>query len=241
MGRLRSIIVLLLLYYIWLSLASKTGNFAGYTSVELATYVFGVSILKSVIWGPHLDRTAQEINEGIFSKYLCMPVNFAAYVFFKELAERIIYFFASMLEVIIFVALLKANLFFQDNVKILLYFIIAVILANLLYFILSFLVNLMAFWSREASGPLFLFKWILEFTSGEFYPLNIVWNSLFIFLAFLPFAYILFYPMMIYLGRLNDIQIFKIFGIQILWIISFGVLAYFVWKKGLRKYSGEGI
>lgn len=241
MGRLRSIIVLILLYYIWIGLAAKSGSFAGYTTIELTTYVFGATILKSLTRGPDFYKTAQEINEGIFAKYLCMPLNFPVFVFFRELAERVIFSITSIFEIIFFVLIVRANIFFQTDGKILLFFAISVSLANILYFILSFLMNLMAFWSREAQGPAFLFKWTLEFTSGEFYPLNIVWPGLFLFLTFLPFAYILFYPMMIYLGKLSEPQIFKIFGIQILWIIGFGFLTYFVWKKGLKKYSGEGI
>lgn len=241
MGRARSIIVLLLLYYIWAGLALKTGHFAGYSSVELVTYVFGVSILKSVIWGPHLDRTAQEINEGIFSKYLCMPLNFAMFVFFRELAERVIYLLTSIFEIIIFAFILRADIFYQTDSKTWLFFSISVILANILYFILSFLISLLAFWSRESHGPAFLFKWTLEFTSGEFYPLDIVWPGLFLWLTFLPFAYILFYPMMIYLGRITGVEIIRIMGMQVLWIFIFAGITFFVWKKGLRKYSGEGI
>lgn len=241
MGRLRSIIFLLLLYYVWLGLAAKSGNFAGYTSIELATYVFGASILKSSILGRHIDRTAQEINSGMFSKYLCMPINFPAFVFSRELAERAVYFLSSIFEVTIFALILKADLLFQSAPKTLLFFVIAIILADMLYFILSFLVNLMAFWSREAGGPLFLFQWILEFTSGEFYPLDIVSPGLFSFFVFLPFVYIIFYPMMIYLGKLSEPQIFKIFALQIFWIIVLAILAKTMWQKGLRKYSGEGI
>ncbi|MFH1232635.1 MAG: ABC-2 family transporter protein, partial [Patescibacteria group bacterium] len=186
-------------------------------------------------------KTAEEINDGTFSKYLYMPITFPVFIFFRSLAERTIYFISAILEVTFFILIVKANLFIQINFIYLMYFIISLILAYFIYFVMSFSFNLLSFWSREAHGPIFLFTWISEFTSGEFYPLNILSPVFFSFLSILPFAYLLFYPIMIYFGKVSGYEIIKIMCLQLFWIALFSVLAAFIWKKGLRKYSGEGI
>ncbi|MFH0854167.1 MAG: ABC-2 family transporter protein [bacterium] len=241
MGQLRSIIILILLYYIWAALSYKTGKFAGYSACELTTYVFLATIMKSVIFGPHICKIAEEINDGTFSKYLCMPISFPLFAFFRSLAEKTIYLISAIIEVSVFFFILKEKIFFQTNFKQIIFFFLSLTMAYFIYFILSFCIELLAFWSREAHCPIFLFTWISEFTSGEFYPIDIIFPSLFSVLKFLPFAYVLFYPAMIYLRIISGGEIIKVILIQLFWIMLFAFFALFVWKKGLKKYSGEGI
>jgi ABC-2 type transport system permease protein len=241
LGRLRSIIVLLLLYYVWFALTKNSGRFAGYDAEEIFTYVLGVNILRSIVFGSQSRQVASEINDGWFSKYLIMPINHFWYEFFRQLAERGINLLSSLVEVAIFVAVLKPELYLQRNMPLLIVFIIAVVLAVFLYYVLNYLVSLFAFWSREAMGPKFLFEWILEFASGAYFPLDILSRAVFIVFVFFPFAYLIYFPIIVYLGRCDFWQILTGICLQIAFIIIFGVLARIAWKSGLKRYSGEGM
>lgn len=239
--RLRSFVVLLLLYFVWTSLSEKSGRFGGYTGVELATYVFLVNIIRQVIFGAQSRRAAQEINDGTFSVYLVKPINHFWYVFSTELVHRSMNLIAAIFEVIIFVYFFKANFFWQVNPAVILFFIISVIFAIFLYYLLSYLVSLFAFWSREAMGPRFLFEWFLEFASGAYFPLSILSSFFYAFLIFMPFAYLIYFPVSLYLGKLNEGQILTGILIQLVFIIAIGFSTMFIWKRGLKRYSGEGI
>jgi ABC-2 type transport system permease protein len=50
-GRLRSVIVMLVLYFFWTGVAGSSRQFAGYSHEQLLTYVFLVNILRSVVFG----------------------------------------------------------------------------------------------------------------------------------------------------------------------------------------------
>ncbi len=239
--RLRNIVILLLLYYLWHNLTLASGRFAGYFSPELFTYVFAASLLKSAVFGGQSRTMAQEINNGDFSTYLVKPVNHFLYIFFQELAERSLYLLCAIFEVLIFILLLRPPLFWQSDFKLVGLFLVAVIFALLLYLVLSYLVSLLAFWSREAMGPRFLYEWILEFASGAYFPLNVLSHGFLVFLHFLPFAYLIYFPLSIYLGKLNSGQINQVFLVQLGWIIAAGFLCVWVWHKGLKRYTGEGI
>ena len=241
LGRLRNIIVLLLLYYVWTSLTYKTGVFAGYTDIELITYVFGINILRSIIFGTQTREIAGEIDSGELSKYLVMPVNYFWFSFCRELAQRLINLISAILEVLIFVFILKAKIALQVDFKILLFFSVSVVLAVFVYFIFSFLISLIAFWSREAMGPRFLYEWLLEFSSGAYFPLDILTIGVYQALSYLPFIFMIFFPISIYLGRFSSIQILQGIVWQIAWIIIGAILCKIAWEKGLKKYSGEGI
>lgn len=241
LGRLRVILVLILFYYIWHSLSLFSSRFAGYSFLELVTYVLlGVNILRSAVFGAQSRKVASEINDGSFSNYLIKPINHFWFIFFKELGERSVYFITSVIEVIIFALLFNVDFFWQGNVVVLLFFAISCVLSIFLYFILSYIISLLAFWSREAMGPRFLYEWFLEFASGAYFPLDILAKPIFTALQFLPFMYLIYLPMSIYLGRVDFTQAGKGILIQFTWVIATSWFAYIIWNRGLRKYTSEG-
>jgi len=241
LGRLRNIIVMLLLYFVWMSLTSKSGRFAGYAQTELITYVFGINILRALIFGAQSRQVAGDINDGSFSAYLIMPVNHLLRTFMGELAQRSLYAVTALAEVLLFAFLLKVDLMIQRDVAILAVFMVSVVLAMTLYFLLSYSVSLLAFWSREAMGPRFLFDWVLEFASGAYFPLDILAPVLFTILGLLPFASIIYLPMQIYLGRADLQAALRGMALQVAWISFFVPVVLWIWKRGLRRYTGEGM
>lgn len=240
-GRFRNIVVLLILYYIWNTLSQNIDKFAGYERGELFTYVFGAIILKSIILGSQSRQMAIEINNGTFSRFLVQPINYFWVVFWRELAEKCLNLVSAVFEIIVFVLIVGAPFFWQSDLLILALFLASAVFAFILYFILSYLVNLIAFWSREAMGPRFLFEWFLEFSSGIFFPLSILPKLFFISLSILPFAYLIYFPLRIYLGKADVYEIVSGFLLSIFWIIAIGLLTRLAWLKGLKKYSGEGM
>lgn len=240
-GRFRNIMILVVLYYVWNALSRGVGGFAGYEREELFAYVFGAIILRSVILGSQSRRIAMEINDGTFSKYLVQPVNYFWLVFWRDLADKSLNLLSAILEIAIFILITGAPVFLQTNSVNLLLLLISVIFAFILYFILSYLMSLIAFWSREAMGPRFLFEWFLELASGIYFPLNILPIVFFTFLSFLPFAYIIYFPLRIYLGKADGHDIASGLLLPIIWIAALGFFTRFVWIRGLKRYTGEGI
>lgn len=240
MWRLRNIIILVVLYYLWKNL-SANGHFAGYSNVELITYVLLANILRAVIFAGQSRLTATEINDGTFSLYLVKPINHFWYVFWRELAQRVLLGLSAVAEVFVFSWIVDARLFWQTDIVLIILFLASLLFSFMLFFVLSYLVSIMSFWSREVMGPRFLFDWLLEMASGSYFPLNILLNSIFISLSFLPFFYIMYVPISIYLGKEEVNFIIKNFAIQLLWITCFAAVVFAVWKKGLKKFTGEGL
>jgi ABC-2 type transport system permease protein len=184
---------------------------------------------------------SEEINSGDFSKYLSYPINFYWFNFWREFAQRAIHMVSAVLEVIIFAIILNVELLIQINWLLILFFLISTALAVFLYYNLSFLVSLLAFWSREAHGPRFMFEWLLEFASGAYFPLDILPQIIFGILFRLPFFYIIYFPISIYLGKFTIGENIFYIGLQIIWIALLVLLTNIVWQQGLKRYSGEGI
>lgn len=240
LGRLRSIVLLLLFYFVWLSLGIS-GQFAGYTLTELFTYALGASILRSLIFGTQNREMSTEINDGSFSRYLVMPVNYFWYQFWREAAQKSANFLAAIFELILFIFIFQIDISIPAHLASWPLLFLSLSLAFFLYYLISYLVSMVAFWSREAMGPRFLFDWFFEFASGSYFPIDIVSHYFWIFFTTLPCLYVIYFPLSIYLERLDAWQIVTGLGIQVIFLILFTFLVRFFWQRGLQKYTGEGI
>ncbi len=240
-GRLRNVIIFLLFYFVWLTLTRDNGRFAGFTTEELTTYVVLVTLMRPLIFGDQSRRIAMDINDGSFSQYLIKPVNHFVFFYFRELAERSLLFISALVEIVLLSILFKIHYIFPQNIEAFSLFLAGLFFAHILYFVISYAVSLLAFWSHQAMGPRFLFEWFLEFASGAFFPIRILsagWQSV---LALLPFMYLIYAPVGLYLGWFSASEIQGIFTAQIFFIFLAAIIARVVFRRGLLRYSGEGI
>jgi len=241
MGKIRNIIALLLLYYVWLTLSATTGTFAGLSATELTTYVFMASVAGRAVFAGNTRRVSSDINDGTFSNYLTRPVNHFVFTYFEELAERIFQTILACIEVVILLALLQTEILLQTNMTQLAFFFVTLFFAHILYYIMTYAMALISFWSREAMGPRFLFDWFVDFAAGSYFPLHLLSGIFLMVAAALPFMYLLYAPIMIYLGHFTIGQSIDVILIQLCSIVFIGTITNILWHRGLRQYSAEGI
>lgn len=241
LGRLQNLMWLLVFYFIWTSLSRQTGSFAGLTEAELITYVFMVHLLRPFIFGTQMTIIADEISGGIFASYLTKPLDYFWLNYARDLGEKTVLTLAAAAEISI------AQLFvpFQfmahlSHPAYLILFILAALGAHFLYALMGYCLGLIAFWSNDAVGPRFLFNWIVEFTSGSFYPLRIVTGFFSRVLSWLPFSYVMYVPILIFLKKLTLPGSLSALINQLLWIAAMVILTIFFWRRGLRQYCGDG-
>lgn len=239
--QLRALVVFILLYSVWTNLTTNSRFFAGYSKLELITYVVGVTLLYPLMFSQQTRQVAIEINNGTLSQLLIKPVNYFWYNFARECADRIISFLFSVAVLVILFVLFGYEIVLQGNVQSIIFFLLATLFAVFLSYLLVFMVNLFAFWSREANGPRFVFEWITYFISGQFFPLNILSAGIFHVVILFPFAYILYFPIQIYLGKLEGLALLEVVVFQLFWIVLTSLFVRWAWKKGVARYSGEGI
>src|SRR5437763_8878340 len=125
MERFRSLVVLLSFYYLWSALLTNRSSFAGYNRSQMITYVFGMNILRSLVFAGRTDEVAWEINRGLLSGYLLKPVNFVAYTFSRDLSEKSINLVSSIIEVLVLSKILGASLAWPQHAATWLLFIAA--------------------------------------------------------------------------------------------------------------------
>ena len=128
----------------------------------------------------------------------------------------------------------------QTNPFFLVSAILSISLGTILYFYFSVLMGCFGFWSNEIWGPRFVFYQLLSFFAGSLFPLDILPKNLYAVIEYLPFSYLLYFPIKIYLGDLSILMIIKGLLITGFWIGVMHLLVSRVWNKGLRIYTAYG-
>ncbi len=240
MWRVRSLVLLVTLYFLWTTVFAGKVNLFGFGRDQILTYVLGSTFLFSLVFVHSMDNIANDIASGGLSMFLTKPISFLGYWLVLRTATRLMNTAMTVVELGAFLIFVKSPLFIQFGLEGLTLTFAALLLAIVLFTLLDFLAGLTSFWTIHAYGPRFALKMVMEFTSGRFFPLNILPAALFKVVNFLPFSFLVFFPLNVYLGRLSTSEIYRGLLTQVVWITVFSVLLKIVWQRGLRRYEAVG-
>lgn len=238
MWRVRQVFVFLIPFFIWKAVLGGGGDIYGYSFAAIMTYLFGTTILRSLVMGSRTVDLGWMINSGYLTIPLMRPINIFSFFFIRDLADKLFNLSFMFLEIPLILLLFRPPVFLQTNPLILLLAVISILLAILIYFYINILFGSLAFWSRDVWAPRFLLMVIMEFATGAMFPLDMLplfWQKI---ALLTPFPYLLYVPLKIYLG--TGLTILPHLLGSVIWAVILAILANLVWKKGIKSYEAEG-
>lgn len=240
MARIRSLTLLVSFYYLWKTLLAGRETFLQYTLTQMLTYAFGMHLLRALVLSSRGWEIISEINSGRLSAYLLRPISHMGYWVSQDLADKTINLASALLEILLLVTVLQATLYLPHRAVTYALFVLAVLGAMTMYFLLSYLVSAAGFWTAESGGPRFCLELFLEFTAGAFFPIDILPRVAQAAFHALPSPYLVFFPLNVWLERFPPEIVLRGFLMQALWIAALTWLVTVVWRRGLRLYGAEG-
>lgn len=240
MWRIRTILMLLAVYYLWLAVLPSGTILFGYNQSLILTYVLGTTIVGSFVFSSQTDRIGENINSGDLSTFLIRPLKYFTYWFSRDIGHKVLNVIFSFIEVFILYLILKPPLFIQNNLIIIFSVVTAILLAIVLNFFISSILGLIAFWSPEVWAPRFIVYILIQFLSGMFFPIDILPSIFRTILELSPIPYLAYFPLKIYLGQLSIQQIIQGLIIMSFWVLIFFIFRNFIWNKGLKEYTAQG-
>lgn len=243
MWRLRNVIQIFLVYFLWDSVFTDPKRVLfGYSRESILTYVFGIMLVRAFVLSSKSMDLAGEIARGDLSNYLIRPVNYFFYWLSRDLASKALNLTFVVGEFSLLFLILKPSFFVQSNIFYIVSFIFSVFIGILIYTLCLFIVSSVAFWMPEmAWGAHFLVSIILvEFLSGVIFPLDLFPVTIQKALSFLPFPYLVFFPLQIYLGKPTVFGLARGFVVEIFWLGALALFLDYIWKKGLKTYESYG-
>ncbi len=238
MWRVRQVFVFLIPFFMWRAVLAGNQEIYGYTFPSLMTYLFGTTILRSLVMGSRTVDLGWMINSGYLTIPLLKPLSIFTFLFSRDIADKIYNLTFIAIEIPLLLILFKPPVFLQSNPMLILMTTLSVILAIYIYFYINIIFGSIAFWSRDIWASRFLLMVILEFSTGALFPLDMLPEGIGNILYLTPFPYLLFAPLQIYLGQISSYV--PIILTQIVWVALLYLASKYVWSVGIRNYEAEG-
>lgn len=240
MWRVRSVMQLLTMYFLWLVVIPQSSQIFGYSQQLMLTYIIGVSFLSAIILSTRTQEIGDNIYRGDLSIFLVRPINYFLYWFWRDIGDKLFNISFVIIELFMFFLIVNPPFLFQKDILLVSLTVISVFIATVLYFLIGSLLGMIGFWSPEVWAPRFILLILLQFFAGSLFPLDILPKTLFNIFQATPFPYLLYFPLKIYLGQLSFHLILGGFAISIVWIFILFWTVVFVWQKGLKIYTAVG-
>jgi ABC-2 type transport system permease protein len=220
---------------VWMQ-AAQTGQF-GLKSIDfaryfLAAFVVRQSIVVWVIW-----EFEKEVVQGTLSPKLLQPIDPVWHHFLSHVSERFARFPFILGLVLLFFALYPDSIW-VPSLGNFLQFMLVIILAFCLRFLIQYTFALFAFWLERASAIEQFWQLIYLFLSGLTAPLEVFPAAVREVILWTPFPYLIHFPASILIGLPVD------FGRGLLVMLAWGAVFFvwnrWLWRQGLKQYSGMG-
>lgn len=237
---IRAPLTLVIYFFLWTSIFRYAGKdvINGFTFAELMTY-YAISIIVGVLTYSGCDEwIEEEVLNGEVVSSLLRPVQYIRENYFLEIGIRTVAVVCEAIPTLL-VALVFFNVTTASAVNGV-FFIASVILASWMTYLLTFLVGLSAFWLKKIHGLRRVKRVMIAFLDGALIPVTFfpVWGQQVAY--FLPFQYLRFIPINVYLGKYSVLEVAKFLGLQLVWILMLAGIVTLVWKKAVRRVEGVG-
>lgn len=119
-------------------------------------------------------------------------------------------------------------------------FVVALGLAWALRFFSGYAVALIAFWWTRADALVGVQESLIFLFAGQIAPTALLPGALGTLAVWLPFRYMLGFPVEILMGQLSPQQIWQGVGLQLGWLALSLLASRLMWQQGLRRYVAVG-
>lgn len=225
----------LILMGVWMQ-AAQSGQFA-LSPVDFARYFLATFVVRqfTVVWV--IWEFEREVVEGKLSFRLLQPLDPVWHHLISHFAERFARLpFAIALIVLFFV--LYPQAIWVPSAGNFLMFVLTLNLAFVLRFLIQYTLAMCAFWTERASALEEFWLLFYLFLSGYIAPLEVFPPVMREVALWTPFPYLINFPASFLVGLPVDAT--RGFCVTIGWTLIFYALNRWLWRRGLKQYSGMG-
>lgn len=214
----------------------------GYTYPDMVAYYLLVMVARAFSSMPGLaSGISKNIRDGEIKKYLTQPIDFIGFLFWYRVAHKLVYYLvASGPFALVFYLCGDYFVHTPNNAAVWCGFVLSLLMAFLIGFLLECLIGLIGFWFLEVSSLLFIYMMLNYFLSGHMIPLDWLPESLSGVMQILPFKYLAYFPAALFLGKVEESRIVVELLIELGWIVVLLIACRVAYARGLKRYSAFG-
>jgi len=225
---------------VWTSIANSKGSVNGLTANDFITYYMTLLIVDQITSNIVIHTFAYKIQDGTLSGELVRPIHpMLTNALVNNVAFKMLTIMGFIPIWVVLFFLYKPD-FSAVTLSGILLAIPAMVMGFLMGFMLSAAITALAFWTtRVYSIHEFYYALILLF-SGQFVPLILMPKLIQDIAQFLPFQFLIYYPIQLILGNLSQAQIIQGYVVAAVWLVISIAFFNIVWRNGVKRYSAVG-
>lgn len=226
-------------YFIWKAIYAHSQRIEGFDFSQILTYIAVGWMIRSFYYNNIDQELAEQVVEGKLAMDLIKPVNVQAMYLARALGE-------SAFRLILLTVPTVIILFTVYPVRpprSLTHFLAFFLSSSFSFFIvagINFAVGTLAIRLKSILGLLRAKYFLLELFSGLLIPISFFPHAFQAAFAYMPFQYISYIPVLIYLGKLNGVFILRALSIQFFWVLGLVALGDVMWRWSSRRITIQG-
>ena len=226
-------------YFIWRAIYAHSSSIEGYDFSNILTYIAVGWIIRSFYFNNVDQDMANQVIEGKLAMDLIKPVNIQYMYVAQAFGESL--FRAGMLSLpTALLLMLIYPLRRPASLHHFLAFLASVLLSFFIVAAINFAVGTLAVRLKSILGLLRAKYFLLELFSGLLLPIIFFPEVLQKVFRFLPFQYISYIPVSLYLGKINGGAIAGSLALQLGWVVVLFIIGAAMWKWSSRKITIQG-
>lgn len=239
-GIIFNLVFFFIYFSLWKAIYAGSGSteINTYTLADTITYYFIITLIfrfdvDGRIW------LGSDIWDGNITNDLVKPWNLIwvhILTTLSEIAVELLLF----LPFAIFIFVFAFNYIALPSLAIFGYFLITILLGLFLNFMINLSIHALTFRFGDQEGNSSLINYLISFFAGAVFPLIFMPEPARSVFMNLPFRFLFDFPANVFMGKVATSDIF-IGWVQMLgWGLGFFLLLMFIYKKGLKVYTGTG-
>ena len=226
-------------YFIWKAIYAHSASIGGFDFSHILTYIAVGWIIRSFYFNNVDQDMANQVIEGKLAMDLIKPVNIQLMYVAQAFGECL--FRAGMLSLPSAVALMLIYpLRPPASLHHFLAFLVSVVFSFFIVAAINFAVGTLAVRLKSILGLLRAKYFLLELFSGLLLPITYFPHVLQRVFKFLPFEYISYVPVLLYLGNINGKSIAASLAVQLFWVVVLFAIGHAMWRWSSRKITIQG-
>lgn len=233
-----SVVAIIVQYYIWKALLGTTATQTSYGAIgfeQMLTYIVISGIMRVFMRCNLINSIDDKVRTGNIALDLIKPVNLKTLFFFNLLGETLFQMIFLTVPTML-IAICFWGFSFPPPGQIAA-FLFALADSFLLYFLLCYIIGILAFWFTQVWVLGRVLNDVVGFFSGALIPLWFFPDRLQKISEILPFQHIYFSPVSIFVGTANGHEIIRILLMQWMWIIVFYFVGKIIWNFAVKKIT----
>lgn len=234
---LGSIIRIYIQVCIWQALL-RVGATVEQTVEELVTYTVMAFLINTCTSNDTAHALAAKVKSGSIALDLIRPMPLKWYLFYQQLSGNVFYLIFGGVPVMLFALIMwRMEL---PGISEVLFGLVSVALAVLLTFFFQYMVGLLVFWLKDVTYTSMITGGVVELFSGSMLPLWFYPEGFLKVCELLPFRFMVFEPISVFLGEYHAMECLEIIGMQLFWVVLLGLAGDLIWKKVQKNITIQG-